>query len=78
MSIKYFKWPSNRPNVRKIYQHLPLQDPPKFTQTWIFGLKIYHLATLGIFSLKTVQNEICFEAETKTPQAKQRNASKQF
>jgi hypothetical protein len=21
-------------------------DPPKFTQIWIFGLKIYHLATL--------------------------------
>jgi hypothetical protein len=30
----------------KIYQHLPLQAPPKFTQIWIFGLKIYHLATL--------------------------------
>jgi hypothetical protein len=24
-----------------------LQDPPKFTQIWIFGLKIYHLATLS-------------------------------
>jgi GTPase SAR1 family protein len=23
-----------------------LQDPPKFIQIWIFGLKIYHLATL--------------------------------
>jgi hypothetical protein len=22
------------------------QDLPKFTQIWIFGLKIYHLATL--------------------------------
>jgi hypothetical protein len=30
----------------KIYQPLPLQDPPKFTQILIFGLKIYHLATL--------------------------------
>jgi hypothetical protein len=29
-----------------MYQHLPLQDPPKFTQNGIFGLKIYHLATL--------------------------------
>jgi hypothetical protein len=36
----------NRPNARKIYQHLPLQDPPKCTQIRIFGLKIYHLATL--------------------------------
>jgi hypothetical protein len=25
-----------------------LQDPPKFTQIWIFCLKIYHLATLNI------------------------------
>jgi hypothetical protein len=30
----------------KIYQHLLLQDPRKFTQIGIFGLKIYHLATL--------------------------------
>jgi hypothetical protein len=30
----------------KIYHHLPLQDPPKFTQIWIFGLKTNHLATL--------------------------------
>jgi hypothetical protein len=36
----------NRPNCYQIDQHLPLQDPPKFTQIWIFGLKIYHLATL--------------------------------
>jgi hypothetical protein len=25
-----------------------LQDPPKFTQIGIFGLKIYHLATLHL------------------------------
>jgi hypothetical protein len=35
-----------RPNGHKIYQHLPLQDTPKFTHIGIFGLKIYHLATL--------------------------------
>jgi hypothetical protein len=29
-----------------MYQHIPLQDPPKFTQIGIFGLKIYNLATL--------------------------------
>jgi hypothetical protein len=46
MSIKYNKRPSNGPSVHKIYQHLPLQDPPKFTQIWIFGLKTNHLATL--------------------------------
>jgi hypothetical protein len=34
------------PNGGKINQHLPLQDPTKFTQIGIFGLKIYHLATL--------------------------------
>jgi hypothetical protein len=46
MAIKYAKWPGNGPNVYKIYQHLQLQDPPKFTQNGIFGLKINHLATL--------------------------------
>jgi hypothetical protein len=35
------------PNGRKIYQHYPLQDPPKFTQIGIFALKICHLATLA-------------------------------
>jgi hypothetical protein len=39
MPIKYIKWPKNRPNVHKIYQHLLLQGPPKFTQIRIFGLK---------------------------------------
>jgi hypothetical protein len=34
------------PNGHKEYRHLPLQDPPKFIQIWIFGLKICHLATL--------------------------------
>jgi hypothetical protein len=29
-----------------MYQHLPLQDPQKFTQIGIFGLKICHLATM--------------------------------
>jgi hypothetical protein len=30
----------------KIDQHFPFQGTPKFTQSGIFGLKIYHLATL--------------------------------
>jgi hypothetical protein len=30
----------------KFNKKLSLQDAPKFTQIWIFGLKIYHLATL--------------------------------
>jgi hypothetical protein len=29
-----------------MYRHLTLQDPPKFAQIWIFGLKRNHLATL--------------------------------
>jgi hypothetical protein len=40
------KWLKLIPNGHKIYQHLSLQDTPKFTQSWIFGLKIY-LANLG-------------------------------
>jgi hypothetical protein len=43
---KYTKWQQNRPNGFRIYQHLPLQDTPKFTQNVIFGLKICHLATM--------------------------------
>jgi hypothetical protein len=31
-----------------------LQDPPKFTQIWILGLKTNHLATL-LESRKTIQ-----------------------
>jgi hypothetical protein len=41
------------PNVRHIFQMtieytklFPLQCPAKFTQIWIFGLKLKHLATL--------------------------------
>jgi hypothetical protein len=51
---KCTKWPENMPNGRKIdhghelYQHLRLQDPPKFTQIGIFGSRRNHLATLMI------------------------------
>jgi hypothetical protein len=48
MSITYNKRPQSGPSVHKIFRHLPLQDPPKFTQIWIFGLKTNHLATLAI------------------------------
>jgi hypothetical protein len=58
---KCTKWPQqirNIPKDRKIEpmsikyvcQHQPLQDPPKFTQSGIFGMKIYHLATLVVCS----------------------------
>jgi hypothetical protein len=33
--------------IKYRYQHLPSQDPPKFTQIVIFGLKTNHLATLA-------------------------------
>jgi hypothetical protein len=40
MSIKYNKRPLNEHlSVHKIYQHLRLQDPPKFTQILIYGLR---------------------------------------
>jgi hypothetical protein len=57
MTSKYTKVPQNRPNDHKIYQRLPLQDPPKFTQICIFGLKMHHLATPGGSRRYTV---ICF------------------
>jgi hypothetical protein len=46
MTSKHTTWPYNRPNGLKIHQYLLLQDDPKFTEIGIFGLKIYHLATL--------------------------------
>jgi hypothetical protein len=33
---KHTKWQQNRPNGYKIYQHLSLQDTPKFTQIGFF------------------------------------------
>jgi hypothetical protein len=45
-ALKYTIWPWSRQDGPKNTQHLPLQDLPKFTQIRIFGLKIYHLATL--------------------------------
>jgi hypothetical protein len=39
MTVTYYEWPLYIPNGHKICQHLTLQDPPKFTQIPIFGLK---------------------------------------
>jgi hypothetical protein len=44
-AVKYARWPQNRPNGHAIYQHLPSQNPPKFNQIGLFGLKTNHLAT---------------------------------
>jgi hypothetical protein len=32
ITVKYTEWTLNIPNGHKIYQHLPLPDPSKFTQ----------------------------------------------
>jgi hypothetical protein len=33
--------------IEYVDHDFPLQDPPKFTQIWIFGLKPNYLATLA-------------------------------
>jgi hypothetical protein len=33
-------------SIEYVYQHITLQDLPKFTQIWIFGSQTNHLATL--------------------------------
>jgi hypothetical protein len=48
MTIKYTKRPDNRTNGHKIYQHLPLQDPPKFTQIRVLGLKAIPSGNPGV------------------------------
>jgi hypothetical protein len=35
-----------------MYEHFPFQGPPKNIQKGIFGLKLYHLATLKHFSVR--------------------------
>jgi hypothetical protein len=39
IASKYTEWPQNIPNGHKMYQHFPLQDPPKYTKIGIFGFK---------------------------------------
>jgi hypothetical protein len=60
---KYMKWHLNVPNGHKISQHPSLQDTPKFTQIWIFCMKIYHLATLPnlvtLFLADALRNQDC-------------------
>jgi hypothetical protein len=46
----------------KNYQHLSLQDTPKVSQIGIFGLKIYHLATLVPFQSSRRQERRSFVA----------------
>jgi hypothetical protein len=52
MTSKCTKWPESTPFGREIdkmdLEDRLLQDLPKFTQIWILGLKICHLATLEV------------------------------
>jgi hypothetical protein len=43
----------------KKWPHLPLQNLPKVTQIGLFGLKIYHLATLAKSGSEKRQNFFC-------------------
>jgi hypothetical protein len=47
------------PNGHEIYQHFPFKGPPKFTQSGIFGLKTYHLATLMEIIFCAFLMELC-------------------
>jgi hypothetical protein len=49
-------------SIKYLCQHLPSQDPPKFTQIWIFGLKTNHLAAL---LLMRIQRKTIFFGEKK-------------
>jgi hypothetical protein len=46
MSIKHIKWQLNIPDANKINQNVAFEGPQIYTRIRIFGLKIYHLATL--------------------------------
>jgi hypothetical protein len=51
-AIQYIYWPKYIPKGLRIFQPYSFQDPPKFTQIRVLGLKIYyHLATLGSWCL---------------------------
>jgi hypothetical protein len=56
MVIKYPKCPQNIPIGHKIYQYFQLKGPPKYTQMWIFGMKIKYQATL----MKRFIRALCF------------------
>jgi hypothetical protein len=45
----------NIPNIL-LHFHFLLQGSPKYTQSGIFGMKIYHLATLMEAQIKMSQN----------------------
>jgi hypothetical protein len=58
-----------------MYQPFPFQGPPKFSQIGIFGLKIYHLATLN--SGTEMDNKICVCETEKNSVTKAKNIHQQ-
>jgi hypothetical protein len=52
-----------------------LQDPPKFTQIWIFGLKTNHLATLVCVQTSTAHYLF---TEGQTAQARKKTKNKKY
>jgi hypothetical protein len=62
MATKYARRTENLPNGQK--KHLPVPDPPKFTQIGILGLKINHLTALfrrkKLFFLRHPRKKLIF------------------
>jgi hypothetical protein len=77
IAIKYTKWQQNGPKGQKIYQHLSLQDIPKFTQMVFFVLKIYHLATLLKRNRLQIMSRLVFLSLSDRGIADQRSAMTQ-
>jgi hypothetical protein len=63
----YKRYNLTKKHWHKKFQHLPIQDLPKFTQIGIFGLKIYHLAALLRVALKLENSirRVCFSRATR-------------
>jgi hypothetical protein len=53
----YTKCFKNIPNGNKM--HIPFLGPPKYTQIGIFGMKIYHLATLFYIPTTNSAAHVC-------------------
>jgi hypothetical protein len=77
ITLKYSKWPQNIPKGRKIDQmaikHTNIfhcKSHPEFTQIWIFGLKICHLATLLATTIKPKNCKSAEEAKKVDPRQK--------
>jgi hypothetical protein len=61
--------------IKYVYEHLPLKDPPKFSQIGIFSLKICHLATL-IPERKSIGSRRQDRQAVEFPPPRSRNSTK--